>query len=206
MRKMIALATILLVTLWSSGASAKCTKIQSGTLLDAEGSTISTGFDYWGYNYQARSFHGGFCDAYRDAEWCQDSVDNQLGMKWNRAWLDNKDCDGDSLLDRHYGYPTYIGSGAWLTNHESAQYIDINGNKQRWNYFVKIVAVPSDAWNDDGIWYMEDKKGNPIVIGPDIWGQFAIIMEVYNDTGDRDSHGILYHSPNNSGLGSLTPD
>ena len=206
MRKMIALATIVLVTLWSSGASAKCTKIQSGTLLDPEGSIISTGFNDWGYNYQARTFNGKYCDAYRDADWCQDSVDNDFSMKWNGAWLDNKDCDGDYLLDRHFGFPSYIGSGAWLTNHESGKYIDVNGKKQRWNYFVKIVAVPSDAWNDSGIWYMNDAKGNPVVIGPDIWGQFAIIMEVYNDTGDPEAHGILYHSPNNSGLGSLTPE
>lgn len=54
-------------------------------------------------------------------------------MKWNDAWLSNKDCNGDGLLDRHLGYLTYIGSGAWLTNHQSGTYQsetvwDITGN------------------------------------------------------------------------------
>ena len=54
--------------------------------------------------------------------------------KWNDAWLSNKDCDGDGLLDRHYGLDSYRGSGAWLTNHQSGEYevdgIVIYNNKQ----------------------------------------------------------------------------
>ena len=32
---------------------------------------ITIGFDEWGYNYQGHLFSGGYCDAYRDAVWCQ---------------------------------------------------------------------------------------------------------------------------------------
>ena len=46
-----------------------------------------------------------------------------------------------------------------------------------WNYFVKIVAVPSDAENIGGMWYTAEG----IEIGPVIWGSFAIIQEVVND-------------------------
>ena len=193
-------------SLFGSVYADECTTIQDGTLTDPEGDSIVVGFDDWGYNYQARSFNGKFCDAYRDASWCQDWADDNLMMKWNDAWLDNKDCDGDGKLDRHYGVVSYIGSGAWLTNHQSGKYIDENGKKQRWSYFTKIVAAPVDAWVDNGQWMMQDAQGNDVVIGTVIWSSFAVIMEVYNDTGDPTAHGILYNSPRNSGLGSLTPE
>ena len=41
----------------------------------------------------------------------------KLVMKWNDAWLSNMDRDDDGMLDRHYGFSSYIGSGAWETNH-----------------------------------------------------------------------------------------
>ncbi len=41
-----------------------CTTIQSGELLASDGSIIETGYDDWGYNYQARIFNGFYCDAY----------------------------------------------------------------------------------------------------------------------------------------------
>lgn len=206
MRKMMTLATTLLATLVSTSAFAECTTIQDGGLLASDGSLITTGFDDWGYNYQAHMFNGKYCDAYRNAAWCQPYADDDLGMKWNEAWLSNKDCDGDGQLDRHYGVPTYIGSGAWLTNHQSGKYIDDDGKKQRWNYFVKIIAVPSDAVLDNDIWYVEDAQGTLVVLGPSIWGSFAVIMEVENDTGVPESHGVLYNSPYKSGLGWLTPE
>ena len=121
-------------------------------------------------------------------------------MKWNDAWLSNKDCDGDGLLDRHYGYDGYIGSGAWLTNHQSGTYVNDEGETCKWNYFVKIVAVPEDAVATDGIWYTADGKE----IGPSIWGKFAIIQEVYNDPCAGD-HGIDYRSPASPGLGYYNP-
>ena len=75
-----------------------CTTIQSGQLLRSDNVTIVTGFDEWGYNYQGHMFNGFYCDSYRDAGWCQPYKDVRLLMKWNDAWLSNKDCDADSLL------------------------------------------------------------------------------------------------------------
>lgn len=173
-----------------------CTTIQSGTLLTSDGAVITTGFDVWGYNYQAHMFSGGYCDAYHNATWCQAFKDVTLIMKWNDAWLANTDCDGDGKLDRHYGFPSYIGSGAWETNHQKGEYLDNNGETCKWEYFVKIVAVPADATLVGGIWYAADG----VEIGPAIWGEFAIIQEVSNDPCSGFS-GLLYLSPDHAGFG-----
>src|SRR3989338_7937442 len=149
-----------------------CTTIQQGTLLASDGSTIETGFDQWGYNYQAHMFNGKYCDAYRDAAWCQPYANDDLQMKWNDAWLSNQDCSNDGLLDRHLGYVSYVGSGAWLTNHQKGVYIDGKGKKQRWEYFVKIVAQPADATVAGGMVFAADGTQ----IGASIWGEFAIIQ------------------------------
>jgi len=288
----------------------KCTTIQDGTLLTSDGVPIVVGYDDWGYNYQAHLFNGFYCDSYRDAAWCQPYVDVKLAMKWNDAWLSNKDCDGDLLLDRHYGYPSYIGSGAWLTNHQSGTYwsfvgdwvLELNfenvlyahdvtfttevsyesfsgtggypsgeiyqiissvsgivdtsvvpnevlitityinpmpGSKRYltgtiaadgtmsgnwtsnvgpshsgtwesttgaaiscdWNYFVKIVAVPSDAELSGDTWL--DADG--VEIGPEIWGAFAVVQEVENDAC-AGLHGAQYISPSGPGLGQFGPE
>ncbi len=121
-------------------------------------------------------------------------------MKWNDAWLSNQDADGDGLLDRHYGYSSYIGSGAWETNHQSGKYVGDDGKTHNWTYFVKIVAVPAGAGKIAGVWYTADGSE----IGPDIWGEFAIIQELYNDAY-AGSHGLLYHSPTSSGFGYYGP-
>ena len=128
----------------SENASSKaqtCTTIQSGELLTSDGRTITTGFDEWGYNYQGHYFNGGYCDSYQNAAWCQPYADVQLSMKWNDAWISNKDCDGDTKLDRHYGFASYIGSGAWLTNHQSGTYEE----------FV--------SWNVSGNWLLDFAGG-----------------------------------------------
>jgi len=175
-----------------------CTKIQDGILLTSDGRVIQLGFDEWGYNYQGHIFVGGYCDAYRDADWCQPYEDVRLMMKWNDAWLSNNDCDGDGLLDRHYGFDSYIGSGAWLTNHQYGSYINEYGELCHWNYFVKIVAAPADAVKVDGIWYTSEGEE----IGPVIWGAFAIIQKVYNDPFAGD-HGIEYKTPVGPGFGKF---
>lgn len=173
-----------------------CTTIQDGVLETTDGRVIEPGFDEWGYNYQARIFNSGYCDAYRDAAWCQAYKNVDLIMKWNDAWLSNKDCDDDGLLDRYYGHASYIGSGAWLTNHQSESYVDENDKEQMWNYFVKIIAVPADAKLVDGIWYTVDREE----IGEEIWGSFATIQQIYNDTGTGE-HGVEYRSPVGPGFG-----
>jgi hypothetical protein len=202
-KSLIVLFSITLIAFFSTHLMAgkggkwnNCATIQHGVIFASDGNIITPGYDEWGYNYQARMFNGYYCDAYRDAPWCQAYRDVDLIMKWNDAWLSNKDCDGDGLLDRHYGFDSYIGSGAWLTNHQSGR-VDVNGKLRKWTYFIKIVAVPKDAYEDDyGYWYTAD--GNEI--GPSIWGAFAVIQEVSNDPSSGE-HGILYKSPVAPGLG-----
>ncbi|MDT8782044.1 MAG: hypothetical protein IAX22_05285 [Candidatus Bathyarchaeota archaeon] len=182
------------------------------------GTPIPTGFDPYGYNYQGHLFSGSYFNVYAggagfppyngDAEtyleenptaanhWAWPYRDETLIMKWNDAWLSNKDRDGDGKLDRHYGYPSYIGSGAWETNHQ----FGTNEDGSKWNYFCKIVAVPADATKSDGYWY--DADGN--VIGSVIWGEFAVIQEVYNDHS-YGYNGLLYLSEVSAGLGSYKP-
>ncbi len=119
----------------------KCTTIQSGSLLYSIGhflygvQPLKTGFDIFGYNYQAHLFNGYYCNAYFGAaglppyegdsaaylaanpsaasHWAWPYRDTMVSMKWNDAWLSNMDCDKDGKLDRHFGFPSYIGSGAW---------------------------------------------------------------------------------------------
>ena len=181
----------------AGGKYCGCTTIRSGELLASDGSVIQTGYDEFGYNYQAHLFNGRYCDYDREVGGASCDVD--LVMKWNDAWLSNMDCDGDSLslLDRHYGYDSYIGSGAWCTNHQSGEDEGEDGKTCKWTYFVKIVAAPADAVADDGIWYTADGTE----IGPVIWGAFAIIQEVYNDPCSG-FHGVQYLSPTRAGLGN----
>src|SRR4030066_2430907 len=112
----------------------KCTTIQSGQLLYATGhylagQPLKTGYDIFGYNYQAMQFNGTYANAYLgrygfspyqgdDAAylaanptfdpnswtWLWPYRNDKLAMKWNAAWLSNQDCDGDGKLDRHLGY------------------------------------------------------------------------------------------------------
>lgn len=182
MKKLILIIAILSMVAFSvSVAKSTCTTIQDGGLVDSAGNPISLGYDQFGYNYQAHMFNGPYCnyDRILDGPFC----DVSLMMKWNDAWLSNKDCNGDGLLDRpDDDGGTYIGSGAWLTNHDTG----VNEDGSTWTYFVKIIAVPVDAINIGGIWYAADGTE----IGPDIWGQFAVIQQVV--TGNPPAAFIAY--------------
>jgi len=182
---------------------AQCVTIQDGILKASTGELIMPGYDKYGYNYQAHMYNGRYCDYRRGEPIPGCEVD--LIMKWNDAWLSNKSCDGNTLLDRHFGYGSYIGSGAWLTNHQTGRE---EGSKRKWTYFVKIVAAPEDAYVD----VPYDIEGNGtyytvggIEIGPQIWGSFAIIQEVLNDPA-AGAHGIQYKSPASPGFGYYTPE
>lgn len=87
----------------------------------------------------------------------------------------------DGQLDRHYGFATYIGSGAWEASHQSENIDDVH-----WSYFVKIVAVPASAHLitdaigcptalglDGARWFIDNTE-----IGCSIWGAFATIRDV----------------------------
>ncbi len=184
----------------SGPAWAQCATIQDGTLEASTGETLTTGYDDFGYNYEAHMFNGRYCDFDREAGGSYCDVD--LMMKWNDAWLSNKDCDEDGLLDRHYGYASYIGSGAWLTNHQ-AGYVEVDGKLRKWTYFVKIVTpAPSEgAYKSGAYWYAPDGTE----IGPVIWGAFAIVQQVSNDPSFGE-HGILYLSPAGPGFGQYGPE
>lgn len=162
-----------------------CTTIQDGTIVDVMGNPITIGSDEYGYNYQSHMFNGRYCDYDRviGGAYC----DVNLIMKWNDAWLSNKDCDGDGLLDRHYGFASYDGSGAWLTNHQWGD---------GWNYFVKIVSAPEGAYVDDGSWYTVGGEE----IGEVIWGSFARILQISNDSAYGE-HGVLNNWEAPTGFG-----
>lgn len=191
---------------WDTTASTLqgCSQIQDGTLYTSDGELLTTGFSVWGYNYQAHLFNGTYCDyhpQYRPGgpyhEWCQSAYGEvELLMKWNDAWLSNVDCDLDGQLDRHHGLPSYRGSGAWTTNHMWGSYEGIDGSTCTWDDFIKIVAAPADATLQAGIWYNADG----VEIGPDIWGEFAIVQEILNDPC-AGLEGALYVSPDHPGLG-----
>ena len=203
MKKLACFVVVLftiIVSFLGTALAQDCTTIRGGTLVASDGTVIKTGYDQWGYNYQANMFNGSYCDAYRDAAWCQPYKDIELMMKWNNAWFSNKDCDGDGALDRHYGYNSYIGSGAWITNHQSGK-VEVGGKLRKWAYFVKIAAAPSDAYVDDGKWYNADGTK----IGPVIWGQFAITQQISIDPSNEE-HGILYKSPTGPGFGQNGPE
>jgi hypothetical protein len=157
-----------------------CTRIQDGVLTYPAGHCLAgqplqVGYDIFGYNYQAHMFSGYYANAYlgRDgfppyegdteayleanpgaaSNWYWPYRDVQLVMKWNDAWLSNKSCDGDLLLDRHYGYDSYIGSGAWETNHQWGSY-----NEKSVVDEVNIGDLESEAghnlegWSDPWDW------------------------------------------------------
>jgi len=198
MRYLSAIVVLLAMTVFAFAAPPpSCATIQRGSLTDSAGNPITTGYDQWGYNYQAMMFNGLYDNFSRPAVLATEG--DSLIMKWNDAWLSNKDCDGDGKLDRHYGFPTYRGSGAWLTNHMSGSY-EVDGVTYKWTYFVKIVAAPSDAVLDGGVW----KTSGGVEIGPAIWGDFAIIQEVINDAG-AGQHGVQYKSPASPGFGFYKP-
>lgn len=159
--------------------SNNCTTIQSGQITDSAGNPLSTGYDQYGYNYQAHMFNGTYDSSDRNIDgtyWgiVADYVDDHLIMKWSDEWLANVDCNDDGKLDRGLVDGVVGGTSlGWLTNHVQGDYTDTDGNVQTYTTFVKIV------WTG---------PGSPL------WGQYTIIEEVLNDpaggsTGLVDKHG-----------------
>lgn len=205
------LTVLMLLFLSSCGQGILSVETESATLEDTPVLAKGNGaVDEYGYNYNAHMFNGSYFNSYaRSAglpawdgddemylaenpsainHWAWEYREINLLMKWNEAWMSNKDRDDDGKLDRHYGYDSFIGSGAWLTNHQSG-----GKGKDHWTYFTKIVAAPTDAVKDGGIWYTADG----IEIGPVIWGEFATIQEVESGSG------AYYVSPYGPGFGKF---
>src|SRR3989344_4879497 len=103
-------------------ATPKCATIQGGTITDSKGNVIQTGFDKYGYNYQAHIFDG-YVGNYTRPTVPVTSGD-KLVMKWSDSWLANVDCNGDHKLDRGLvnGVATGISMG-WETNHYVGSYV-----------------------------------------------------------------------------------
>jgi hypothetical protein len=219
MRKTVLLVVVMLMCAGAAMAAKKDgdritagdVKYRPGHYLAGE--SIRPGFDAFGYNYQAHMFRGSYYNSYAGGagfppwtgddeayleanpaaanHWAWPHRKVQLLMKWNDAWLSNMDRDGDGLLDRHYGLPTYDGSGAWLTNHQSGD----DEESGHWTYFVKINTPPADADKVDGVWYTADGTK----IGPAIWGAFAVVLRTESGVGAYDL------SPAGPGLGKFKP-
>ena len=179
----------------SAGANS-CTTIQVGGLVDSKGNPLVLGYDQWGYNYQGHIYNGFYENYSRpDIPYTSSPSNTNLQMKWSDEWLSNNDCDFDGKIDRHYGFASYRGSGAWLTNHFWGWY-EFEGKTYKWTEFVVILAVPLDATLQGTNWVGSDG----IVIGYQIWGDFAVVQDVYNDQ-HAGYHGILYKAPANPGMG-----
>ena len=197
-------ALMMLFLFTACGESVLSVETESVQLEDVQINTLSKAngsFDEYGYNYTAHMFRGSYFNSYaRSAElpawdgddeaylaenptaashWAWPYREVNLLMKWNEAWLSK-----DKV--RHEGFDSYIGSGAWLTNHQSG-----GDKKDHWTYFCKIVAAPADAVNESDVWYTADG----VEIGPVIWGSFALIQEVESGLG------ATYVSPAGPGLG-----
>ncbi len=177
-----------------------CNDIQSGLITAGDGTVLATGFDEFGYDYQAHMFNGPYDCFSRNAAACAGAdPDFELIMKWNDAWLSNRDCDGDGKLDRHLGFASYQGSGAWLTNHQSGV-VWVDGKLKRWTYFSKIVAVPADAVLSGASYYTAQGE----LIGAALWDSFAVVEQIYNDPS-HGAHGVLYKAAVPPGFGTFQP-
>lgn len=205
------------LTVQARGPGKKCPRITDGVLTYPPGyylagTPFSPGYDMFGYNYQAHIFNGYYVNVYlnRDGyppfagdagaylaanpgasgEWYWPYHNIQLVMKWNDAWISNQDCDDDGVLDRHYGFPTYVGSGAWETTHMHGTF-----DGCEFDSMTKIIAVPADATLVGDLWY----AAGGAEIGYNIWGgnEFAMIQDISNDA----CYGERYVSPVRAGLG-----
>jgi hypothetical protein len=140
-----------------------------------------SGFDEYGYNYNAHMFNGYYYNYLRpEIPWTKDNIDGApsdtwLMMKWSDSWLSNQDRNGDGKLDRGNEEP-YLSSaadGAWLTNHMRGK----NENGKKWTYFVKIVYPTGGVIDENNDGYDDNTDGEII------WGAFIIVKEVESGSG-----------------------
>ncbi|MFO7698090.1 MAG: hypothetical protein R6X16_13155 [Anaerolineae bacterium] len=200
-RMRVLLAALCLGLLLTTGAAAEKPEQAAG------------GFDEWGYNYQAHLFSGPYMYASRSEcigePWCEFVMGVDLRLKWNDAWLSSMDRDSDGELDPHYGFDSYVGSGAWLTNRISGEY-ELTGKVCRWDRSLKIVAIPVGAYREGDYWYAADgtEIGQSVTFtvttGPS--EVFMTVMQSYSDSCGAFSEpgyvGMDYKSPVRPGLGN----
>ena len=195
--RLLVSSLLFLVALFgfTPSAQAQCTKIKDGILYDSFGNLLTLGFDQFGYNYQARIFNGTYDSSDRTLDgkyWGStgDYVDDSLIMKWSEDWLSNQDCNFDGKLDR--GGPGGTASKGWLTNQIEGDYLGGDGDYHHYTYFAKIV------------WVGPAPSGTDPWAATRLWGEFAIIQEIYNDPYGG-YHGVdRSHLANPAGLGFYT--
>jgi len=193
MKRLILSAALVLLSAPVAFAQTQgsCAKIQSGTITARNGVVITTGYDKWGYNYQAHMFNGLYANNSRPATPVT-TGDVNLIMKWSDDWLSNLDCNGDGKLDRGLDPKTGLSdvSKGWLTNHEEGDYLGGDGEIHHYTYFVKIVY---DAGASCGAASSSCR-----------WELYTIIEEVNNDPFGG-FHGVDRSSlVNPAGLGFWT--
>jgi hypothetical protein len=196
-----------------------CTSIDDGIIAYPAGhylagDLITSETDIFGYNYQAHTFDGyeansllgnkgfppyeGDLAAYllenpgASGLVTQYNKDNTMNLAWNDAWLSNQDCDNDGLLDKHYGFTTYQGSGAWETINGSRIYTNSDLETCYVAYFQKFAAVPSDAVCSSpiteaglcsGVWSTADGTIiGPSVDSPGIGAGLAMVERTLDDS------------------------
>jgi len=129
-----------------------------------------TGFDEFGYNYQARVFVGTLDGADRiwdDAYWGDSTYANdRLKMSWSKAWDNARFHGGDYTED------------AWVDNQFNGKVL--GGSGETWHY--RIIWVGSELENSP-YW----REG-----GYSIWGQFEVIMShgTVNNIHEWEAHAI----------------
>lgn len=173
--KRIILFTTVFTILLAIGA---CTEalIESPELKSAnKGNEKITGFDQWGYNWNAHQFNGYLINA-----WFGDEIDPaapwyKKDPPYNGDW-EGYAADHPEVLSYefyYYGNMTLVmhwneacissegvyqypikDSDAWITFHYKA-----GEGKDRWSQFQKYVAVKS---TDDLVVYFADENGNPV--------------------------------------------
>ncbi len=191
-------AIAMLALVLAAPASAQnCMKIKDGVILDSAGVPLETGYDQFGYNYQARLLNGTYDSSDRNLDGkyfgsAGDYADDSLIMKWSDEWLSNLDCNGDSKLDRGLNPKTGVSTGTsrgWLTNQIEGDYLGGDGDSHHYTYFAKIVWV------------------GPAPLGLDpwasvrLWGQYAVIQEITNDPYGG-LHGVDHSKLSHPGFGA----
>jgi hypothetical protein len=192
MKKAVLAVFVVLVAV-SMSFGQTCATIKDGSILDANGTAITLGYDEFGYNYQARIFNGTYDGADRKLDGTYygqtgDFINDKLIMKWSDEWLSNKDCFGsDHKLDR--GGPTGNSMG-WVTNQIEGDYLGSDGDYHHYTYHSKIVF-------DAGVACSFNKPEC-------IWGSYAIIEETQNDPFGEYGGKIRNRLMNPAGLGHYT--
>ena len=170
MKKLIAiLGSFMAMFIFVSTVSAKsndCATISGGTITDVNGNVITSGYDQWGYNYQAHMFSG-FYDNYSRPT-VPVTEGDRLIMKWSDAWISNLDCNLDGKLDRGLvdGVSDGISKG-WLTNHYFGDGV-VDFVKIGWTGVGSPLwgqyTIIQEVWNDkvldlNGLYSKEDVHG-----------------------------------------------